>query len=67
MNIALGYRDRATMERDLAAAKSRGATATADIPDAAGGVYLRIVDQLSLELLLVPPELDSSYGFEPQS
>ena len=66
MNIALGYRDRDEVVRAHAAATALGATATMPVPVESGGLYLRLVDRLSLELLLVPEELDGSYGFLPQ-
>lgn len=66
MNIALGYRDRHEVVRDHAAATALGATATMPVPAESGGLYLRTVDRLSLELLLVPAELDSAFGFVAQ-
>ncbi|MGP3534228.1 VOC family protein [Microbacterium sp. RD1] len=64
MNIALGYRDRAEMAAALEALYEVGATSSNDLPDVSGGVYLRIVDGLSIELLLVPPDLDDVFGFQ---
>jgi catechol 2,3-dioxygenase-like lactoylglutathione lyase family enzyme len=66
MNAALGYRDRAELARAHAAATALGASATTDVPEVAGSVYLRLADGLSFEQLLVPPELDAMYGFTPQ-
>lgn len=66
MNVAIGYRDRDEMLHALAAAESLGASASTPPPDVSGGVYLRIVDRMSVELLLVPEELDAAYGFERQ-
>lgn len=64
MNVALGYREPAAMATALAAAQSIGASASGAAPQVAGGVYLRIMDRLSLEMLLVPPALDTLYGFD---
>ncbi|MET0454044.1 MAG: VOC family protein [Mycobacterium sp.] len=66
MNVAMGYRDRAELLRAREAAESLGARSTAGMPDVSGGFYLRIVDDLSVEMVLVPKEFASSYGFEPQ-
>lgn len=63
MNLALGFRDRAIIADAFHAAASLGASASNGVPDVSGGVYLRIMDRLSVELLLVPPALDSLYGF----
>jgi hypothetical protein len=64
MNVAIGYRDRAQMLDALSAAEALGASASTAAPDVSGGVYLRTADELSVELLLVPPTLDASLGFE---
>ncbi|WP_170322241.1 VOC family protein [Acrocarpospora macrocephala] len=66
MNVAIGHRDRAEMLDALAAAESLGASTTTDPPPVSGATYLRISDRLSVELLLVPPDLDGAYGFSPQ-
>ena len=62
---SIGF-DRDEVVRAHAAATALGATATMPVPVESGGLYLRLVDRLSLELLLVPEELDGSYGFLPQ-
>lgn len=66
MNAALGFRDRALIADAVDAASSLGATASNEVPDVSGGVYLRIVDRLSVEMLLVPPALDVLYGFRSE-
>jgi catechol 2,3-dioxygenase-like lactoylglutathione lyase family enzyme len=67
MNAAIGYRDRTEMVRAHAAATAMGATATTDVPDLSGSVYLRLAAELSFELLLVPHGLDGAYGFTPRA
>lgn len=67
MNAAIGYRDQNELDRALTAAKALGASASTAAPTVSGGVYLRILDGLSIELLLVPSELDEVYGFKPRS
>jgi len=66
MNAAIGYRDRAQMLRAHAAATALGATATTEVPDVSGSVYLRLAGGISFEQLLVPHGLDEVYGFAPQ-
>lgn len=66
MNVAVGFRQRDELVNALDLAMNTGATATTPAPEHAGGVYLRVLDGLSLEMLLVPPDLDEAYGFEPQ-
>jgi hypothetical protein len=67
MNAAIGYRDRTELVRAHAAATAMGASATTDVPDVSGSVYLRLADELSFELLLVPHGLDGAYGFTPRA
>jgi len=67
MNAALGYRDRTELLRAHTAATAMGATATTDVPELSGSVYLRLADDLSFEQLLVPPGLDGVYGFTPRA
>ena len=66
MNIAIGYRDRASLAADVAAAEAVGARSTVEIPDSSGSTYLRLDDRLSVEMLLVPPDLDEHFGYVPQ-
>lgn len=66
MNIAIGYRDRTPLTDDVAAAQAAGATATVEVPEFSGSTYLRLDDRLSVEMLLVPPDLDEHFGYVPQ-
>lgn len=66
MNVAFGYRDRDEVVADREAALALGATATMPAAAVSGGMYLRLIDGLSLELLLVPEGMDSAYGFTPE-
>ncbi|GAA0975544.1 hypothetical protein GCM10009555_033600 [Acrocarpospora macrocephala] len=66
MNVAMGYRDRDELLRAREASERLGIRSTAGMPAVSGGFYLRLVDNLSVEMLLVPEQFASSYGFEPQ-
>ncbi|MTD57580.1 VOC family protein [Amycolatopsis pithecellobii] len=66
MNVAMGYRDRDELLRARDASERLGIRSTAGMPAVSGGFYLRLVDNLSVEMLLAPEEFASSFGFEPQ-
>jgi catechol 2,3-dioxygenase-like lactoylglutathione lyase family enzyme len=66
MNIAVGHRDRASVERlhDRIAAAGHRIAAPLPTPPA-GATYLRDDQGTSLEILGVPREFDANYGFVP--
>lgn len=66
MNVALGYRDAPALASAVADAEATGAPKSVDTPTVSGSTYLRLRDQLSVEMLLVPPGQDEHFGYVPQ-
>lgn len=66
MNVAVGYRDQVEIADALAVAESIGAPPTLEAPTSSGSTYIRLDNRLSVELLLVPAELDAHFGYVPQ-
>lgn len=66
MNVAVGYRDQTEIAAAIAAASTLGVFPTLDVPTSSGSTYIRLDDRLSVELLLVPEDLDAHFGYVPQ-
>jgi catechol 2,3-dioxygenase-like lactoylglutathione lyase family enzyme len=66
MNVALGYRDKAAMNDTYERFVAGGYRDNARPPQVAGGTYVNDAQGNSLEILLAPRELDSTFGFQPQ-
>lgn len=66
MNIAVGYRERSVLAEAVGKIEAAGATSSVEIPETSGSTYLRLNDRLSVEMLLVPTELDEHFGYVPQ-
>lgn len=65
MNIGLGFRRKPALDAAVAVLKGLGATHTTPPPEVAGGMYFRLPDGISMEVLLTPRELDRGFGFAP--
>jgi catechol 2,3-dioxygenase-like lactoylglutathione lyase family enzyme len=66
MNVAVGFREKAAMDEVYARFTAGGYRDNARPPQVAGGTYVYDDQGNSLEILLAPRELDSTFGFAPQ-
>ncbi|HWF52847.1 MAG TPA: VOC family protein [Solirubrobacteraceae bacterium] len=69
MNIAIGLRDRDSLEELIArlAANGHEANHSELPPPPSGGTYITDADGISLEVFAAPREFDEEFGFRPQA
>jgi catechol 2,3-dioxygenase-like lactoylglutathione lyase family enzyme len=63
--LAVGYRQKAGLDHAHERLTALGAACPVDPPAGSGGVYLTLPGGLVFEMMLVPREVESHYGFTP--
>lgn len=68
MHMAVGVRDMDALRAMVARVEAHGYAVTDPLPPGdSGGTYVIDGDDLTLEIICVPPGTEGAYGFEPQA